>query len=216
MAYLKVPNPEKLEITAKKPLPDKLSKVFWLYTFFAFFSSMGFVNFVLMGYHFKAKNILTDAQIPLFYAIAMAVDAVAAVIVGKLYDVFKEKHKNDNAGLKTLIVIPTVSLIIPIFAFSRNLSMVALSVVLWGVVMGAHETIMKSAIADLTPLKKRGTGYGIFNTGYGLAVFIGSALMGVLYDHSILAVIILAMLLQVVAFFSFFALRREAMREMPV
>lgn len=37
--------------------------------------------------------------------------------------------------------------------------------------MGTHETIMKSAIGDLVPFSKRGSGYGVFNTSYGLALF---------------------------------------------
>ena len=54
--------------------------------------------------------------------------------------------------------------------------------VLFGIVLGTHETVMRSAIADITPFNKRGTGYGVFNTAYGLALFGGSALMGLLYD----------------------------------
>jgi len=185
-AYLRVPNPEKLEAALNKPPePDKLSKVFWIYTAFTLVATVGFVNFALLGYHFKAKGVLSDAQIPLFYAIAMAVDGVAALAIGKAYDVMKHRSRNEKAGLLTLVAIPFLSALIPLLAFSMNIALVAVSVLLWGVVMGIHETIMKSAIADLTPMKKRGTGYGIFNTVYGVAMFIGAALMGVLYDVSL-------------------------------
>jgi MFS family permease len=78
--------------------------------------------------------------------------------------------------------------------------------------MGAHETIMKSAIADLTPLKKRGTGYGIFNAGYGLAMFLGSAAMGFLYDISIFALIILSVGLEIAAIPLFISMRDEALK----
>ena len=77
--------------------------------------------------------------------------------------------------------------------------------------MGAHETIMKSAIADLTPLKKRGTGYGIFNTAYGLAILIGSAFCGLLYDYSIAAVILFSIAVEIAAIPVFFTLRKEAL-----
>ena len=40
--------------------------------------------------------------------------------------------------------------------------------------MGIHETIMRAAIFDLIPLERRGTAYGIFNTVYGLSMFIGN------------------------------------------
>ncbi len=210
-AFIKFPHPEKFEMDIKKaPEPDKLSKTFWLYTVFSFITTMGFVNFALIGYHFKAKNVLSDAQIPLFYAIAMAVDGVAAWFIGIHYDRLKKRHDNERAGLGTLLMIPLFSVFIPVFAFSMNFTFALISAIIWGIVMGIHETIMKSAIADLTPMKKRGTGYGIFNTAYGLAMFVGSAAMGVLYDHSIAAVIAVAVVLQLLALPVFFLMKKEA------
>ena len=60
--------------------------------------------------------------------------------------------------------------------------MLWIGMVLMGVVLGAHETVMRSAIADITPFSKRGIGFGIFNTVYGLSLLLGSLLMGWLYD----------------------------------
>ena len=210
-AFIKVPNPEKLEMAVRRaPEPDKLSKTFWLYTAFTFITTMGFVNFALIGYHFKAKNVLSDAQIPLFYAIAMAIDGVAAWFIGTYYDRLKKRSDNEKAGLGALLTIPLFSIFIPIFAFSLNFTFALISALIWGIVMGIHETIMKSAIADLTPMKRRGTGYGIFNTAYGLAMFIGSAAMGVLYDHSLAAVIVVTIALQIFAIPVFFLMKKEA------
>ena len=212
LAYRRLPNPEVLEVSVTKtPQTDKLSKVFWIYTLFTFVTTLGFANFALIGYHFKAKHILTDAQIPLFYALAMGVDAVAALVIGKTYDIFKSRRDNEKAGLLTLIAIPVLSLFIPAFVFSTKFSFVLAGAIIWGIVMGAHEKVMKSAIADLTPLKKRGTGYGIFNTAYGLAIFIGSAFTGLLYEHSIFAVIIISIAVEIVAIPVFFVLKKEAL-----
>lgn len=212
-AYLRVPEPERLEAAVKKePEPAKISKVFWLYMVFSFITTMGFVNFALLGYHFKAKNVLSDAQIPLFYAIAMAVDGAAAWIIGRYYDRLKDRSNNDKAGLGALLTIPLFSILIPVFAFSLNFTFALISAVIWGAVMGIHETIMKSAIADLTPMKKRGTAYGLFNTAYGLAMFIGSALMGVLYDYSIPMLISVAVVLEILAVPAFFIMRKEALK----
>ena len=211
-AYRRVPNPETLEVSVTKPREtDKLSKVFWIYTVFTFITTLGFANFALIGYHFKARHVLSDAQIPLFYALAMGVDAVAALIIGKAYDIFKARRDNEKAGLITLIAIPVLSLFIPAFVFSTKFSFALAGAIIWGVVMGAHETVMKSAIADLTPLRKRGTGYGIFNTAYGLAIFIGSALCGLLYEHSIFAVIVISIAVELLAIPVFFILKKEAL-----
>ncbi|MCK9431995.1 MAG: MFS transporter [Candidatus Omnitrophica bacterium] len=211
-AYRTVPRPETLEKDVSGESGNgKLSKVFWVYTVFTFVTTLGFANFALIGFHLKARNVLTDAQIPLFYAMAMGVDAVAAIIIGKTYDFFKVKRGNDKAGLITLAVIPVFSLLIPGLVFSTKVSLVLAGVIAWGIVMGSHETVMKSAIADLTPLPKRGTGYGVFNAAYGLAVFIGASFTGLLYEYSIPAVIIAGVAIEAVSVFIFLFLRKEVL-----
>ncbi|MBM3251931.1 MAG: MFS transporter [Candidatus Omnitrophica bacterium] len=210
VAFRRIPRPDILEAEQKtEKVPDKLSKIFWLYNMFTFVATMGFCNFILIAFHFKSKNILSDAQIPLYYAIAMGIDAVAALSIGKLYDVAKNRSHNRNAGLNLLVIIPLMSLLIPLFVFSQNHLFVIVGVLCWGIVMGIHETIMRSAIADTTSLVKRGTGYGIFNTTYGLAVFIGSALLGFLYDRSIPLVIFAIIIIEFLAFIIFFLMKKE-------
>jgi MFS family permease len=213
LAYRRLPNPEVLEGASTKAQGTvRLTKVFWIYTFFTFITTLGFANFALIGYHFKARHVLSDAQIPLFYALAMGVDAIAALAIGRAYDIFKGRRNNEKAGLVTLIAIPFFSLFIPALVFSTRFSFVLAGAIIWGIVMGAHETIMKSAIADLTPLKKRGTGYGVFNTAYGLAIFIGSALTGLLYERSISAVILISVSVELMAIAVFFIMRKEALK----
>jgi predicted MFS family arabinose efflux permease len=180
VARNRVPFPEELEATPEKSThlvenAERLPKIFWLYSLFIFISVAGFANFQIISYHIKIKSIVSDAQIPIFYAIAMGVDGVAALIVGKAYD---------RMGLKTLITIPLFTLPIPFFCFSLSYSFVMTGIVLWGIVMGIHETIMRAAIADIIPLARRGTAYGIFNTMYGLAWLIGGTVMGSLYEFS--------------------------------
>lgn len=210
LAYIKIPQTAKIETPLKKEQePDKLSKVFWIYTIFSFVTTLGFTNFALIGYHFKSQNVLSDAQIPLFYAIAMGIDAIVALAIGKIYDALKKKNNNEKAGLNTLIVIPIFSLLIPIFAFSNNYFLNILSVVIFGITIGTHETIMRSSIADITSFKKRGTGYGIFNASYGLAMLLGSTLMGILYDYSIPTLINVTVILEILGFFLFFLMRKS-------
>jgi len=193
--------------------PSKLSKIFWLYTVFSFITTIGFVNFALIGYHLKVNNLMFDAQIPLFYAVAMAVDAVIALLIGKMYDRLKTRRKNEKAGLMILLIIPILSMLIPAFAFSMNYMFIVMSIVVWGIVMGAHETIMRAAVADITPMKKRGTGYGIFTTTYGVALFIGSTLVGVLYDYSITFLITIFVAIEIIAILFFFLLWKNISME---
>ena len=58
------------------------------------------------------------------------------------------------------------------------------AIVLFGFSLGIQETVIKAGIADITPLKKRGTGYGIFNTMNGLGLLASGAAMGLLYNVS--------------------------------
>jgi hypothetical protein len=212
-AFLRVPDPEKLEpIVPKARESDKLTKTFWLYVAFTFVTTLGFAGWALLGYHFKAKGLLSDAEIPLFYAVAMGVDGIAALVIGIAYDRQKKRRDHEHGGLALLVLIPALTILIPILGFSSSKPMAIAAAVVWGIVMGTHETIMKSAIADITPMKKRGTGYGIFNTAYGLAVFVGSAAMGLLYDRSLALAIGLAVAAEAAALALFVFLRKEALR----
>jgi MFS-type transporter involved in bile tolerance (Atg22 family) len=213
-AFFRVPDPEKLEpIVPAAREEDRLTRTFWLYVAFTFVATLGFASWALLGFHFKSKGILSDAEIPLFYAVAMGVDGAVALLVGIGYDRLKKRKGSEKGGLALLVIIPLFSILIPILGFSSSKALAIAAAVVWGVVMGTHETIMKSAIADITPMKKRGTGYGIFNTAYGLAVFAGSAIMGLLYDASLAWVIGLAVAVEIAALFVFAVLRREAFRK---
>mgnify|MGYP002682448164 FL=1 len=70
-------------------------------------------------------------------------------------------------------------------------------VALWGIGMGAQESIMRAAIADMAPSDRRGTAYGVFNAGFGVFWFAGSALMGLLYDISIASLVAFSVAAQI-------------------
>jgi MFS family permease len=59
--------------------------------------------------------------------------------------------------------------------------------------MSAQESIVRAAVAQLAPAERRGTAYGIFNAAYGVAWFAGSAVLGVLYDRSVLALVVVVL-----------------------
>lgn len=201
IARMKVPSPEKLE-TLGETTPKtggKLPRVFWFYVLFTFLSVAGFANFQLISYHLKVQSVVSDVQIPIFYAIAMGVDALVALAIGKTYD---------KIGLKSLLTIPLLTIPIPFLAFSHDYNLVLISVVLWGAVMGIHTTIMRAAIADLTPIERRGFAYGIFNTAYGAAWFLGSVLIGLLYNLSISYIILFVIVMEVISVPVFFLVRK--------
>ena len=85
-----------------------------------------------------------------------------------------------------------------------------IGMVLWGTVMGMQETIMRAAIADLTPVAKRGFAYGLFNTAYGAGLLLGGAVMGLLYGLSINHVVLFIVVMTLVSVPLLLAVRREA------
>lgn len=189
---------------------EKLKPIFWMYMAFTFFATLGFLNFSTLGYHMKSQNILTDGKITLIYSVAMIVDALTALIVGRLYDKLKEKSRKKDGGILVLGAIPVVTLLLPFFGLTMSKSLIIVSMIIFGIIMGTHETIMRSAIADITPFDKRGTGYGVFNTGYGLALFLGATITGYLYDKNLNSIIlIITVVCEIIAMAIFIKMKRE-------
>ncbi|MDO8874165.1 MAG: MFS transporter [Methanoregula sp.] len=176
VAWRSMPDPMGFESASGKTVPvaDTAGsrRRLNLYGAFTAITMAGFIVFPLLAYHYKALGILPDAEIPVFYAIAMGVDAVIALAVGKAYDRY---------GVRVLLLVPLVGLIIPLVAFSPSYGAALAGAVLWGASMGMQETVLRAAVADFTPPGGRGFAFGIFNTIYGGAWFAGSVIIGGLY-----------------------------------
>jgi hypothetical protein len=65
--------------------------------------------------------------------------------------------------------------------------------------MGVHESIIPAAVATMVSTQRRASAYGQFTGVYGVAWFMGSAALGVLYDTSIGAVVVFCVVLQLAA-----------------
>ena len=205
-ARMKLPQPELLESDGQKKPEEKgarapkgklssLSKIYWQYAAFTFFTVAGVAHFQLISWHLKSANIATNIMIPFLYVVAMGSDALSSLAVGKLYD---------RMGFKFLMLMPIISLPLAYLAFMGGLKMAVLGVVLWGTVIGTHETMMRAAIADLTGIERRGLGYGIFNTVYGVAFLLGSGAMGLLYEASPHYLVAFSVLMEIIAMGIFF------------
>jgi len=155
----------------------KLPTVFWLYILFSAATVMGFVNFQIISYHLKVKTVVSDGYIPIIYSIAMGIDAIAALLIGRLYD---------KIGFKVLIALPLFTMIIPFFVFINKIPLLLIGTIFWGIVMGMQETIMRAMVADLIPIQRRGFAYGVFNTAFGISFLLGSSIMGFLYTKNVL------------------------------
>ena len=174
------PKPKDLETVAVTLETKGFPKVFWIYLIAVALVAAGYVDFPLVAYHFKKTSIASDNWIPVFYAIAMGIDALAALIFGRLFD---------RKGVSILIFAVLASSLFAPLVFLGGFYPALFGIALWGLGMGAQESIMRAGIAGMISANKRGSAYGVFNAGYGLFWFLGSAAMGIFYDVSIPALI---------------------------
>lgn len=168
------PRPQELEAAKGDIQARGLPRIFWLYLAGVALLAAGFADFPLIAFHFAQTGSVPEAWIPIFYAIAMGVDALAALLFGRLFDRY---------GLRVLLAAALLSAGFAPLVFGASFGAALAGMVLWGISMGAQESVMRAAIAGMVPRQRRGSAYGLFNTGYGLAWFAGSALMGLLYAN---------------------------------
>ena len=185
----KFPNPEHFEPEPKQLIPLRLDRKFLLYLAGISLFAFGFIDYSLILMHVarthavlssglsEASSFVSSGTLPLFYAGAMLVDAASAMVFGILYD---------KKGMRALVLSTALSapFALLVFGGTSNLSLLV-GIGMWGIGMGAQESILKAAVAGIVPKANRATGYGIFECVFGVFWFLGSWLLGALYDVSI-------------------------------
>lgn len=163
---------------------------FFRYAVAASLTTGALVTFGIIGYHLSVEGIVPVAAVPLVYATAMAVEAVAALLVGWVYD---------RAGARILLLVPVLVALVPALALGPSLAVVIGGVVVWGFAHGVQDSTIKAAVADLVDAPRRATAYGVFAGIQGLLAIVGGAGAGWLYDRSLTALVVVVALSQVVA-----------------
>ncbi|MCX7987614.1 MAG: MFS transporter [Bacteroidales bacterium] len=194
------PLPENLEIKRITVATSGFRSNYWIYVIAIALIAAGYADFPLIAYHFKAQGLANDAVIPIFYAAAMGADALTALILGRLYD----RNGIFVMGITFLIALGFAPLV-----FFGNHIWLWIGMILWGIGMGAQESIVRAEIAGIIPQDKRGLAFGTFNAIYGISWFVGSAIMGLLYDFSLWATVLFSVLSQLIAVLVLFIYRRR-------
>ena len=132
---------------------------------------MGVATFAVLSFHMVGIGV-PQPLVPVIYAVAMLVDGAAALATGSLYD---------RVGPKTLLALPVLSAMIPLFAYSGSVAVVVVGVILWGMTTGVQESTMRAYVADILPSGQRATGYGFFALVTGAGTMLGGAIAGWLY-----------------------------------
>lgn len=190
-AKMKFPNPEDFEPEVKEQEKFRINKYFIGYMAGACLFAFGFIDFPLITMHAVRVDAAGGAVVPLLYAAAMIVDAFSALFFGWLFD----KYGVKSLIWSTLAGAPFVYLV---FAGTSS-SWIYAGVVLWGIGMGAQESTLKAAVSAIVPKHLRAAGYGIFETCFGITWFLGSFLLGALYDRSIMGMIAVSTAAQLLA-----------------
>jgi hypothetical protein len=188
-ARLLYPRPEEME-PVRSIDSHGLPRRFWIYLAGAGLVAAGFADYPLIAYHFQKASIVSGTGAAVFYAIAMGVSGVGSLVCGRLFDRF---------GLWVLVPLTAATAAYAPLAFWGGVGLSLAGVVLWGLGMGVHGSIVQAAVATMIPSERRASAYGIFTAGYGTAWMLGSALLGWLSDVSLLWTAVAAVVLEVAA-----------------
>src|SRR6267143_360832 len=191
LARLLHPRPHELEKDAGHTFATaSLKQTYWIYFVAGALLAAGFADFALIGFHFQKANVMPGNLIPVFYAVAMAASALASIPLGRLFD-----RLGPNVSLFAFLI----SAVAAPFIFLGASAFALVGMIFWGIGMSAQGSLFQAMLTGVIPPQKRSTAFGLFDTGYGIAWFLGSAAMGLLYDKSILAVVLFSVILQLAA-----------------
>ncbi len=190
-ARILYPQPHELEGKPEQPVPTEgFPRAFWIYVAAGALIAAGFADYPLIAFHFQKAAVIRPSVIPVFYAVAMATGALTSLVFGRLLD---------RLGSSVLLLAFLLSAFFAPFVFWGKAALALVGVILWGIGIGAQDSLLKAALAGIIPAGKRSTAFGVFDTGFGFAWFIGSAAMGLLYASSITGLIVFSVVLQLAA-----------------
>lgn len=184
-----------------------LPGVFFRYAVAASLTTGALVTFGIIGYHLTVDGLVPVAAVPVVYAAAMGVEALAALAVGWIYD---------SVGARVLLVVPVLVALVPGTALAGTLPVVVCGVVVWGIAQGVQDSTIKAMVAELVPASRRATAYGVFAGIQGGLAVVGGAAAGWLYEQSLTALVVAVAVSQVVALVLLVGTLRRARPVPPV
>jgi predicted MFS family arabinose efflux permease len=179
-ARISYPKPEDMEVHVPDVHGAGLPPLFWLYFAGAALVAAGFADFSLIAYHFQKTQLVPQIWVPIFYAVAMGVSGLGSLAFGKMFD---------RSGLWILIPLTLIGAAATPLAFLGGEWAALAGCAVWGLGMGVHESIIPAAVATMVPQRRRPSAYGTFTAGYGIFWFLGSVLIGNLYEVSLPALV---------------------------
>lgn len=183
--------PEKLETGSKPAATLKgFTQSYWIYMLAGTFFASGLMSYELIAYHLSKLHIISIGWIPVFLGFSTIFAIIASLVFGKYYD---------KMGLSVVLLAVILSSLFAPLIFLGGFWGLLLGMCVWGVGYSTQDSLLKAIIANHLPRGKRSLAFGLFYTAYGSGWLIGSAIMGLLYEHSKMLMIIFAMTMQLLS-----------------
>ena len=199
VARINFPVPSRLEQGRTAPASG-LGRSYWLYMVAAVCFAAGLISYELVGYHLATAKIVTEQWIPVLLAFSTGCGVIASLVLGKLYD---------RSPLPTLLVAVFLSSMFSPFAFFGGSPALLAGMVFWGIGYATQDTLFKAVVASVLPEGERNLAFGLFYTGYGVGWLIGSVVTGLLYEQSRVALVVFAVLAQLISLPLFVIAKRQ-------
>ncbi len=190
LARFLYPKPQNLDRSPPATVQTELPRIFWIYLLGAILVAAGFADYPLIAYHFALAGTVPGNWIAIFYSVAMAVSGTGSLVLGRMFDRY---------GFAVLVMLTLVSALFAPLVFLGGFWLALLGAAIWGLGMGVHESIIPAAVSPMVSPRRRASAFGAFTAGYGIFWFLGSAVIGILYDVSLPAVIAFCLITQLAA-----------------
>jgi MFS family permease len=157
-------------VLEKEKLPIKFYVFLAIISFFTIGNSSD--AFLIL----RAQNVgVTLLAIPLVYALFNFVYASASVPLGSL---------SDKIGREKVILLGWFAYAVSYLGFASVSSSLGVWIVFgfYGLYYATTEGVAKAFVADMVPISRRGTAYGIYNMTVGLVSLPASIIAGFLWD----------------------------------
>src|SRR5438046_4474261 len=152
------PRPQELEELSAQPLATRyLTPTYWIYLGGGALIAAGFADFALIGFHFHKAHAVPTNLIPVFYAVAMASSALAALLFGRLFDKF-----GGNIALLAFFISAASA---P-FVFLGTSGFALIGMILWWIGMSGQGSLLQAMLTGVLRAAKRSRVSGSFDPGH--------------------------------------------------
>ena len=172
-------------------------QAFWRYAVGGASVAAGYVDFALISYRFQRDHIVSTAAISLWFAVAMAVAAVAGLLFGRLFDRFGNSI--------VALALALTSIATPL-AFLGHGAIAQSGVAIWGIGTAVQDSLLLALVASVITKQRGATTFGLYDLIFGIAWFVGSAIAGALLDRSVIGLVAFSTGMQLLAI-PFFVVR---------